>query len=860
MNKEIPTTIDKYVIPQRRQNKAIDAERTRDTVKSQDRKSQEITRQNNHSPFFSSHASLRQKQRNISNTHIDKAIERGEKLLSGESTIHLDESTQVVLGKRGDVLTVNNNMRNARFDLLQTSKERERKLLKEIELNNNDHAMCELAEIYLSGDLGNREVQKAYELLLNAAEKRNSHAMCLIARLHEEGDLGAVDLIKAQEWLEKAAERNNRYALAILGQRLLHEYLKVNNKGDGDKKALLQKAMGYLQRSAAKGGTRAMWQIGQIYEEGWTGEKNLTKAIEQYSKAANLGSPTSLQSLQRLVTEKKFSPEAFEVILEKASQLIAKTSSGLAVEIGLAQIRGELGTRPARGIEMLVQAAKKNNEDAILALAKCYRQGIGCILDLDHSRYWFNQLRILYEKAIELGNINAMLQLGDLYLSGAFGKIDFENAVKLFIRAANSGDIVSMCYLGQLYIEGRLGDHELSDGTPWVNKAIMLWSELALKGDIEAIQALADVYLDKQLGFKDYQKAARWLSFLAAKGNTRALSDLLSLYLKRKINLKNDNLHQILSNDVVILIKKKATEAVHPRAVLVLAQLRQEGYLPQEGNDESIKLLLKNLQEATKKLCLTSFLPSARQDLKLMLKHPHWNEDERKYILAGLHEYENQAEKKSPYMIGRLLGDVYSKGKLVDRNVKQAFDWYETAANLGNTKAMHRLGLLLLTGELGTVETDTAIKWFELAAQKGNQKAIRELTKLGKSKDPKLELENKDNLITETSDNEIDVKAKSYYMLGQQYRDKDPVQAAYWLRKAAKRNHTEAAFELAQLYNSGQLGKNVRAVAVRFFKSAAKSNHLGAMKALIDVYSKGDIIKADSQQVAKWQKRIGMGY
>jgi uncharacterized protein len=157
-----------------------------------------------------------------------------------------------------------------------------------------------------------------------------------------------------------------------------------------------------------------------------------------------------------------------------------------------------------------------------------------------------------------------------------------------------------------------------------------------------------------------------------------------------------------------------------------------------------------------------------------MLNNKDWSEDARKQILAGLLEYASQADKEGPYRIGRLLGDIYSRGKLIDPDFKQAFDWYETAANLGNSKAMYRLGLLLLTGTLGKIETDAAIKLFESAAQKGHQKAIKELAKLGKLSDLKTEIKNEDNLVTDKPDNIdslIHKRADFYYMLGQQYKE-----------------------------------------------------------------------------------------
>ena len=37
--------------------------------------------------------------------------------------------------------------------------------------------MCELADLYASGDLGGKDIQKSHSLFIRAARLQNSHAM-----------------------------------------------------------------------------------------------------------------------------------------------------------------------------------------------------------------------------------------------------------------------------------------------------------------------------------------------------------------------------------------------------------------------------------------------------------------------------------------------------------------------------------------------------------------------------------------------------------------------------------------------------------------------------------------------------------
>ncbi len=123
---------------------------------------------------FTPHALTRSQQRKISDNAIQDVWQGGEKLKQKESVTYIDETTQMVMAKNGTIITVGENKRNTRFDLLRISKDQEQSLIKEASFKDNDHAMCELADLYLSGKLGNRDVQKAYDWLLKAANKKNS--------------------------------------------------------------------------------------------------------------------------------------------------------------------------------------------------------------------------------------------------------------------------------------------------------------------------------------------------------------------------------------------------------------------------------------------------------------------------------------------------------------------------------------------------------------------------------------------------------------------------------------------------------------------------------------------------------------
>ncbi len=779
---------------------------------------------------FTHHAKERKTQREISDQSIETTLRSGIPLEHHDAVTHIDEDTQVVRGKNGRIITVLDNKRNTNYDILRVNKRREQQLINKAG-RNNDAAMCELAELYLNGDLGERDVQKAKFWLLKAAdERKNSHAMCLLSELYQSRDLGQPDPKTAMEWLEKAADRNNRYALAIIAQYYLGLYKRLKEDEISRKSEIKQKIQTYLQRSANKGSTRAMWQIAKIHEDGLFGEVNLPKAIEIYCKAARLGSPTSLSILNQFCETGKISEQQFEEVLDEASKLIARTSSELAVEIGLSQIEGKLGKDPARGLWMLEASAKKNNVDAINALAKCYAKGRGCETNLSLSQYWYGRLRSLYEQAGSQGNLSAIWDLGHLFLSGKLGQVDYDRAEQAFIRITQTGNIFSYFYLGILYIEGSLGDKDPKMSIPWIEKALMLWEERALSGDKKAIRELISAYLNKEIGFKNYSSALKWLTILAEQHSGSAMWRLARLHMSGKAGEKN--------------IK----EAI--RWLLLLS-------------DHSLEM----------------FASRAAYVIEQMLASRKWSIDDKEIIITAIAGHADQSKEEKPFRIGRMLGDIYSEGILIEPNYEKAIFWYEKAGNLNNSTALLKLGLLYASKALGEQDLSKAIIYFTSSAALGNEKAKEKLDSLNNinplitsSKDilgsrntvtmPPDEANESDvsdsESADETSDDSLEpeILSEKYYQKSLERKISSLETSIPPLKTASELGLAKASFELGELYALGELGEKVKPVALLFYKRAAKQKHTAAMERLIAHYTTGSLGPTDINKANKWKSRL----
>ena len=114
----------------------------------------------------------------------------------------------------------------------------------------------------------------------------------------------------------------------------------------------------------------------------------------------------------------------------------------------------------------------------------------------------------------------------------------------------------------------------------------------------------------------------------------------------------------------------------------------------------------------------------------VMLTTPSWAGDFNK----GLEAYDNgdyataleewtplaeQGDAVSQFY----LGFLYSSGKGVPQNYKNAVKWYALAAEQGDAEAQHNLALRYDLGQGVLQDYKTAVKWYTLAAEQGLTKS-----------------------------------------------------------------------------------------------------------------------------------------
>jgi hypothetical protein len=173
------------------------------------------------------------------------------------------------------------------------------------------------------------------------------------------------------------------------------------------------------------------------------------------------------------------------------------------------------------------------------------------------------------------------------------------------------------------------------------------------------------------------------------------------------------------------------------------------------------------------------------------------------------------------------LGVAYARGTSVERDYKQAFEWYRKAAEAGHPPAMGNLGSAYCFGAGTPRNYDKAVEWYTKGAEEGD--------------------------------------AFSMFGIGYMYEEglgvpQDYEAAAAWYEEAAAKDSVEAMVNLGTLYDHGQGVAPDLTEAIAFYTKAADAGNATAMNNLGVVFRDGRGVAQDFGQAINWfKKSAGLG-
>ncbi|MCC8153803.1 MAG: hypothetical protein LIP01_06040, partial [Tannerellaceae bacterium] len=281
---------------------------------------------------------------------------------------------------------------------------------------------------YFKGDMLEKNISKAQELLQKGMELGSGNAAYQLGNLYEQGigtENDTPDYVKALEYYEKAAELGYLPGYERCGLYYLNGYA-----GEAD----MEKCLSYYEKGSSHGSPYCKVELGLLYLNGNGVEENEETAFTLFQEAAETEYIAGYYFLGRCYKYKWGTEEnpdkAFE-LFEKAAKeehIQAMAELALCYEHGY-------GTEESgrKALLYMKKAAEKEYAYAQYKVGCYYMYGLeGILRNYDEAFNWLS-------KAVENEYPYAYLELGDYYFYDYTNRDEEEKAYSLYQKAAQQG-------------------------------------------------------------------------------------------------------------------------------------------------------------------------------------------------------------------------------------------------------------------------------------------------------------------------------------------------------------------------------------------------------------------------------------
>ena len=325
-------------------------------------------------------------------------------------------------------------------------------------------AQRELGILLESGDLINRDLDRAMKYFLLAAEQNDAVAAYRYARL-----ASRTSDVAARFWLVFSAVLGCEEAYAEVAERFAAE---------GDQ----THASYYYSLAAESGDTDAIVTMAKRYKDGIG-----TEASDHYARwyLDKLPIPPfhAIKLAYKLRATEAIEPPRVEFPdFDEFIRTLGRDAEKYKYSTAFLKLN-----------EIL---AERGDTAALSVLGMLHAEGIGCEKNL--------VIAVSYlERAAVQGNANAYYYLGDLFTTGKSFEVDINRALANYTLAAEQGIVTAYETMGDIFSEGKLIARDLA-------RAIELYDKSAAAG-IKSAKEKSDALKAKREKFFKYAKEAEYL-------------------------------------------------------------------------------------------------------------------------------------------------------------------------------------------------------------------------------------------------------------------------------------------------------------------------------------------------------------
>ncbi|MEO3389174.1 tetratricopeptide repeat protein [Mesorhizobium sp. CAU 1741] len=206
-----------------------------------------------------------------------------------------------------------------------------------------------------------------------------------------------------------------------------------------------------------------------------------------------------------------------------------------------------------------------------------------------------------------------------------------------------------------------------------------------------------------------------------------------------------------------------------------------------------------------------------------------------------------------------LIGEIYSSGLGVRRDMAKAVEWYGKAAEQDVPEALFQLAMILLDGGAEFRDEERAFSLMERAADAGHRLARFNFAQMLADRDPtERGRERAAEYYEMAAEGGL---ADAQYAMAQFFRNGtggkpvDLDKARYWLELAANQNYDTAQIELGTMLVEGRGGAEQEKAGFAWLMRAARAGNPAAQNRVAKLYRSGVGVEADRVTAVAWYLR-----